>query len=292
MKIVNYLALVGGISLLALASGSAYAGVGLFAKSPDDNAIRGEAGNVTGFPQPLGEVGVAGIGQSRGVYGSSGNGLGIHGISNANYGGYFYSNNYRSLYASSPSGYYAGYLTNRGGSTAAGLYVNGTILASGSKSGYVVDICLNDGPDPLETGDVVAVVGVSEPVIGEIPVMRVVKATADNARAVVGIVDQRFELSGENEKSLIRPAAELPRHITKNALEHSEYLSVVTLGAYKAIKVDANFGAIKPGDLLTSSPNPGFAMHASDPEPGKIIGKALDFLDSGQAYLSVYVTLQ
>jgi hypothetical protein len=267
-------------------------GYGVYAQSANNQGVRGEAGNMTGISQPLGAVGVVGLGANRGVYGASGGGTGVYGTSNTNYAGYFYSNGYRGVYASSPSGYYAGYFTNRGGSSQPGIYVNGSIVASGSKAGYVVDVCLNDGSDPLETGDVVAVVGVSEPVMGEIPVMRVVKATAENASAVVGVVDQRFVMEEENGESLARPDTAVPQLATNNAIQRGEYLSVVTLGAYKLIKVDASTGAIQPGDLLTPSPNPGYAMRAPDASPGTITGKALEALETGQGTIAVYVTMQ
>jgi hypothetical protein len=165
-------------------------------------------------------------------------------------------------------------------------------VASGSKAGYVVDVCLNDGPDLLEIGDVVAVVGVSDPVVGEIPVMRVVKATTENARAVVGVVDQRFVVDEENGESLARPDTAEPQRATNNAVQPEEYLSVVTLGAFKLIKVDASYDVIQPGDLLTPSPNPGYAMRATDAPPGTIIGKALETLETGQGTIAVYVTMQ
>ena len=279
-------------------------GYGVYAQSTGNQAVRGEAGNVTGVLQPVGTVGVAGLGQARGVHGASGSGIGVFGRSNASYGGYFYSDSYRGVYASSPSGSYAGYFTNRGGSSRPGIYVNGTIVATGSKAGYVVDVCLNDGPDPLEVGDVVAVVGVTEPVVGEIPVMRVVRATAENAGAVVGVVDQRFivpdvsdvpdviEEIGETGERPVYPDQAVPQHKTNNAIQPGEYLGVVTLGAFKRVKVDAGYGAIRPGDLLTPSPNPGYAMRATAAMPGTIIGKALESLETGQDAIAIYVTMQ
>jgi hypothetical protein len=59
-------------------------------------------------------------------------------------------------------------------------------------------------------------------------------------------------------------------------------------------KVDADQGAIKVGDLLTTSSTPGYAMKASDPRRafGSVIGKALDCLDAGQGLIPVLVTLQ
>jgi hypothetical protein len=267
-------------------------GYGILATSANNMGVRGQGGDVTGISNPLGAVGVAGIGQNRGVYGSSGNGVGVYGTSNANYAGYFYANGYRGIYSSSASGYYAGYLTNRGGSAQPGAYINGTLTVTGSKSGYVVDICLNDGPEPLEVGGVVAVVGVSEPVLGEIPVMRVVKATADNASAAVGVVDQRFVVGEEDGESLAWPEGNTPELATNSGIQFDEYLSVVTLGAFKLIKVDATYGAIRPGDLLTPSPNAGYAMRTAEGWPGTIIGKALEALETGQDAIAVYVTMQ
>ncbi|MDT8306931.1 MAG: hypothetical protein RRC07_13440 [Anaerolineae bacterium] len=267
-------------------------GYAVYAQSAQNQGVRGEAGNVAGISKPAGAVGVVGIGANRGIYGASGSGVGVYGTSNSNYSGYFYSNGYRAIYGSSPSGYYAGYFTNRGGSAQPGIYVNGTMIVTGSKSGYVVDICLNAGPDPLEVGDVVAVVGVGEPVVGEIPVMEVVKATAANAAAVVGVVDQRFLVAEENGERLARPDAAAPQISTSSAVQPGEYLSVVTLGAFRLVKVDASYGAIQPGDLLTPSPNQGYAMPATEAAPGTIIGKALEEWDSGQGAIAIYVTLQ
>ena len=42
--------------------------------------------------------------------------------------------------------------------------------------------------------------------------------------------------------------------------------------------VDATLGAIRPGDLLVSSPNAGYAVRSDAPAPGTIVGKALEAL--------------
>jgi hypothetical protein len=59
-------------------------------------------------------------------------------------------------------------------------------------------------------------------------------------------------------------------------------------------KVDASYGAIEVGDLLTTSSTPGHAMKASDPSQafGAVIGKALRSLEFGQALIPVLVSLQ
>ena len=58
--------------------------------------------------------------------------------------------------------------------------------------------------------------------------------------------------------------------------------------------VDASRAAIKPGDLLTTSPMPGYAMKVTNPAKaqGAIIGKAMTGLKRGKGLALVLVTLQ
>lgn len=58
--------------------------------------------------------------------------------------------------------------------------------------------------------------------------------------------------------------------------------------------VDANHGAVRPGDLLTTSYTPGHAMRVDDPirAQGAILGKAMGNLESGRDLVLVLVTLQ
>lgn len=57
---------------------------------------------------------------------------------------------------------------------------------------------------------------------------------------------------------------------------------------------DAGYGAIKPGDLLTTSATKGHAMVASDREQayGAVIGKAMSSLESGAGLVLILVSLQ
>jgi hypothetical protein len=59
-------------------------------------------------------------------------------------------------------------------------------------------------------------------------------------------------------------------------------------------KVDASFGAIEAGDLLTTSPNPGHAMKAGDSTRafGTTFGKALRSQRLGQGLIPILVALQ
>ena len=59
------------------------------------------------------------------------------------------------------------------------------------------------------------------------------------------------------------------------------------------VKVDAQYGPIARGDLLTSSSTPGHAMKSPMPaEQGTVIGKALESLASGTGLIKVLVTLR
>ena len=59
-------------------------------------------------------------------------------------------------------------------------------------------------------------------------------------------------------------------------------------------KVDATYGAIEVGDLLTTSPLPGHAMRASDPLQafGAVIGKALRPHRVGHGLIPMLIALQ
>ncbi|HBI15901.1 MAG TPA: hypothetical protein DDY20_10380 [Desulfobulbaceae bacterium] len=274
---------------------------------------------VLGTTGDSGKAGVYGIAPSTatgsaGVYGvaKGPSGYGVRGYASgsAGYGGYFSSSSYRGLYAGTySSSDYAAYIYNSSGSSQPGIYVRGTIVASGSKAGYVVDIAVNDGPETLETGDLVVVTGHGEPVAGEIPLIRVRKSTTAASSAIVGVVDQPFtvpppelaeadlDISGleaDTKRSiqpLPGPAASSASLTDGTGIAPGEYLSVVTLGSFKAIKADATGGPIRPGSLLVSSPEPGHAMAADNPGCGTVIGKALGGLDSGTGLIPVMVTL-
>jgi hypothetical protein len=59
-------------------------------------------------------------------------------------------------------------------------------------------------------------------------------------------------------------------------------------------RVDAGYGAIEPGALLTTSETQGHAMKATDPAKavGAVLGKALRPLRSGCGLIPIIVTLQ
>jgi hypothetical protein len=207
-------------------------------------------------------VAVKGVGNSGGI-GVRGEGtqFGVYGYSDDGYGGRFQGKSDGSglaLYVKGSS-YFTGYAT-----------------FSGGKSGYVVDICRCADPEGLSSGDVVVIVGASEPVIGDIPTMDVKKADSEAASGIVGVVDRRCD--GES--------------FHDDPIRAGDLLSVVTLGAYRWVNADAADGPIRPGDLLTSSATPGFAKKATPAVAGAAVGKALDPLESGRGRIRVFVSPQ
>ncbi len=68
----------------------------------------------------------------------------------------------------------------------------------------------------------------------------------------------------------------------------------VALSGRVYVQADATFGAIKPGDLLTTSDTPGHAMKVANhgKAQGAILGKAMSSLNQGKGMVLVLVTLQ
>ncbi len=75
--------------------------------------------------------------------------------------------------------------------------------------------------------------------------------------------------------------------------EQTDRLPIALMGKVYC-QVDAQYGQIEVGDLLTTSPTPGHAMKATDPLKafGTIIGKALRPLETGKGLIPILVTLQ
>ncbi len=78
-------------------------------------------------------------------------------------------------------------------------------------------------------------------------------------------------------------------------LGSDQYDFDVALAGRVYCNVDASYGAVEPGDLLTTSITPGYAMVVKNHKkaPGAILGKAMEKLPSGQkGQILVLVTLQ
>jgi hypothetical protein len=74
----------------------------------------------------------------------------------------------------------------------------------------------------------------------------------------------------------------------RSAVEAALEVPVVVTGLVECM-VDAGFGSIRAGDLLTTSPTPGHAMRAFEALPGTILGKAMEPLDAGTGKIRILV---
>ena len=264
----------------------------------DSLGVYGQAENAAGVAgRSSGNDGVAGVSSASGRSGVSGNhegsGYGVFGT--AEYGAGLYGRDG----GPNPDDSWAvradGDMRTTGDLTVGlTLSVGGYATFAGGKTGFVVDIAQNDDTEPLKPGDVVSISGAGPAVLGEIPVIKVRRATAATATGVMGVVDGRFTLEARALAADAEGVAQEKVETTVEAVavDPGQYLTVVTLGAYKAIKVDANHGPISPGDLLVASPNPGYAMRSAAPLPGTVIGKSLGSLAGGTGVVPVLVTLQ
>jgi len=305
-------------------------GFGVRGDSTSSVGVAGLSTNAIGVSGSGPAIGVFGRSASGpGVYGAGGAPTGSYGGSfTSDYrAGYFKSNSnvLYSLFVDTQDGPMQ---------ATAGLNVRGTIrgegnlVIAGSKAGYVVDEMQNADSVNLEPGDVVVIAeNSSAAVLGQIPVPRIKLAANANDTAVVGVVDQIMYVPDEatrkayeaQQQAVREAATRFPNDIeskhepmvniqdlisdevgTLHPDSHAtsaspgRYCSVVTLGAYKAVKADASFGAIRAGDLLTTSSHAGYAMKVTDKAAasGAIIGKALSSLEKGIGNVTVMVTLK
>jgi hypothetical protein len=168
-----------------------------------------------------------------------------------------------------------------------GARIQGNLSVDGSKYGYVVDEFVNTTGDVLEQGDVV-VIGPNQEAqylndAGRIPIPEVDLTDREHDTRVCGVVAEISSFAERNGDA--DPAA--------TEVQPGQVGAMVTLGAFVVCKVDADYGAIQVGDLLTTSATRGHARRVDDPAraAGAIVGKALAPLDRGQGKIPVLVTL-
>jgi hypothetical protein len=221
-----------------------------------------------------GVVGVTLSTTRSGVYGHSISGVGVSGASTTNDGiiGWTESAQKSGVFGWSTNG--IGVTASSSSGTA--LLVDGTSIFKkyASFEGGHGDIAENyRASEPLEAGDVVVIADEGE--------MMLALARAAYDTSVVGVVagNPSLRLAG--------------------GVMDAEGVPLALIGRVPC-KVDAQYGAIAPGDLLTSSPTPGHAMKAEPLSfdeieiyrPGTVIGKALQSCTEGTGQIEIIVTLQ
>jgi hypothetical protein len=260
--------------------------------------------------------GVLGVSTSaNGVEGSSTSGAGVYGSSKSGNGVTAISARTNGIYAKGkPAGLFAGDVTidgklsvksalsaaslktsgavNAGSVTTSGKATVGSIKSSGEVSAGSIktkgNVTANDvlltGSDlaedffatmeaPMEPGTVVVIN--EKGVLGE--------SSLAYDRRVAGVI------SGAGR---FRPGIVMGRG-GEEIRSGDRRVSVALVGKVYC-KVDADYGPVDVGDLLTTSPTPGHAMKADDQNRafGAVIGKAMASLDSGTSLVPILVALQ
>lgn len=202
----------------------------------------------------------------NGVFGSSLTGDGVHGEAQAsNFSGVagIHSQGGKGVYGSSSgdAGYFQGNVQITGN-----LTVAGDILLTGADCAEQFDCA---ALAPIEPGTLV--------VMDECGALRQSELPYD--RKIAGVVAG----AGEYRPGIVLDKTASDRMRTSISLIGKAYC-----------KVDADHGSIEVGDLLTSSPTPGYAMKVADRSRafGAVVGKALRPLKDGRAMIPILVTLQ
>ena len=103
----------------------------------------------------------------------------------------------------------------------------------------------------------------------------------------------RRKQSAENSKSQSFTLEELEK-LDRTKIEAGQIGHLITSGIMPSCKVDADKGAIKVGDLLTTSETKGHAQKVTDPTKavGAVLGKALAPMKKGKGTIPILVTLK
>ena len=202
-----------------------------------------------------------------GVYGKSAS-IGVYGEGQR--GVYAKSSTMYGIYSDAPENYFSGNMDVSGNVDVSGNIEAAVLVITGGSD--LAEPFKVTGSDSVEPGMVVAI-DPDNP--GQLRI-------ADKAydRTVAGIVSGA---NGVNPGMTMRQDDTLASGSTMVALTGRVYCYA-----------DASYGAIEPGDMLTTSEQPGHAMKATDisKSQGAILGKAMTSLDKGKGLVLVLVTLQ
>jgi hypothetical protein len=109
-----------------------------------------------------------------------------------------------------------------------------------------------------------------------------------------GILKPCGEAYDNRVAGVISGAGEYKPGITLGKSESEKKRMPIGLVGRVYCKVDASYSSVRVGDLLTTSPTPGYAMKASDSAKalGAVIGKALRPLPGGQGLIPMLIALR
>lgn len=206
-----------------------------------------------------------GGGSSAGIFGKSEAGEGVHGETNSN------------LFAA-----VAGIQLNPN-STGAGVY--GEHRGNGPAGFFKGDV--------IVTGDVKLI---NADCAEDFDIADLAKAEPGTVMVIdsEGALQESYRAYDKRVAGVISGAGSYKPALILDKQESSKNRMPIALMGKVYCKVDASYGAIEVGDLLTTSPTLGHAMKADDPMKafGSVIGKALRPLASGEGLIPILIALQ
>ncbi len=206
----------------------------------------------------------------QGVAGKSAEGYGVRGetTNGVALGGYMSGSGTGLSLTSAGSGYFIAAGNFFPADTKFSVSSAGNVRADGTFASPAADMAeLLPAQSGLEPGDVL-VIGLDG---------KLTRCTQANQPTVVGVYSTKPAFLGGDPNDNGTTTGKVPLAV----------IGVVP------VKVSAENGAIRPGDLLVSSATPGHAMRAgANPAVGTIIGKALTGLDKGTGVITMLVLLQ
>ena len=265
-------------------AGESETALGVIGISNTSNGVEGRSTSGHGvFGQSQSSRGVGGISQSDvGVFGVSTSGVGVWGKSDTNEGVHAQTNSLGTAavaaYNDNPNGAGAAIFAKKEGNVGHAGFFDGDVFVTGNV-GVGGDITLVNA-DCAEEFDIAAATEAESGVVMVLDEDAKLQACRQGYdRRVAGVV------SGAGD---YRPGIVLGK---QHGL--AGRAPIALLGKVFC-KVDAGYGAIAIGDMLTTSPTPGHAMKATDPHRafGAVIGKALRPLSEGRDLIPILITLQ
>jgi hypothetical protein len=249
----------------------------------DGDGVLGDTSNLANGAAGAGVRGVANTG--RGVAGFSQSYQGVYGHSVSQAGVVGESDEFDGVFGTSHSPNHAGVSGHNPGGLAGYFDGNVTVTANVTVTGNI-DVTGEGSDIRLTNGDCAE----------DFDIGGACKAEPGSVMIVTddGSLSPCHREYDKRVAGVISGAGDYKPGIILDAHRTSRDRQPVALMGKVFCKVDAQFGAIAVGDLLTTSPTPGHAMAVSEPARalGTVIGKALRALPSGQGLLPILVALQ
>jgi hypothetical protein len=273
--------------VLGQTTADGHAGVAGVSDEGNSNGVYGRSKNangVVGYSSSSGNNGVAGVNLNggTGVFGNSQTGIGVFGLSETWEAVHAETKSATvsaiAAYNFNPEGTGSAIFGKKEGNAGFAGFFDGNVWVSKTISvGADIVLANADCAEDFDIADLELVQPGTVMVIDADGALRTSDCAYD--KRVAGVI------SGAG---LYKPGIVLDKQ------ESSKNRMPIALMGKVYCKVDASYGAIKMGDLLTTSPTPGHAMRTDDPMKafGAVIGKALRPLESGQDLIPILIALQ